>query len=237
MRTTLIVTVAALLAACATEQRMSMPATAASAEPMAAPAPPPAPMLAATPGEKLGMAPAGFGLRVGDPAPDASLSDITGSQLDLAAMYRKGPTLVIFYRGGWCPFCNLQLHEFGSAKPEFERRGVHLVAISVDKPSEEAKTQAKQGVPFPMLSDSNLVAHRAYKVVHVPGEAERKGLAKYGIDLAAYSGESHGSFAVPALFLVDRDGTVRFVHADEDYMTRPSAQQMLAVVDRVLGMK
>ncbi|HEX5054308.1 MAG TPA: peroxiredoxin-like family protein [Planctomycetota bacterium] len=227
--------VAALLAACATDRRPSTPTTVRSAESEHTPASAPAFRLAATPSEKLGTAPAGFGLRVGDQAPDASLPDITGKELSLAALYQQGPTLVIFYRGGWCPFCNLQLHEFSGSQPDFERRGVHIVAISVDRPSEEAKTQAKQGVPFPMLSDSNLVAHRAYKVVHVPGDAERKALANYGIDLAAYSGEHHGSFAVPALFLVDRGGTIRFVHADEDYMTRPSAEQMLAVVDRVLG--
>ena len=132
---------------------------------------------------------------------------------------------MIFYRGSWCPFCNLQLHDYAVTKPEFDKRGVQIVAISVDQPSEEAKTQAKQGVPFPMLSDSKLAAHRAYQVVHVPGDAERKALASYHIDLAAYSGESHGDFAVPAIFLVDRDTAVRFVHVDEDYKTRPSAKQ------------
>lgn len=96
--------------------------------------------------------------------------------------------------------------------------------------------QARHGVPFPMLSDSKLVAHQAYRVVHVPGDAERKDMAAYGIDLAAYSGESHGDFAVPAIFL-DREGTVRFVHVDEDYKTRPSAKQMLAVADRTFATK
>lgn len=190
-----------------------------------------------TPSDKLGTAPSGFGLKVGEKAPDATLPDVSGSTRSLAQLYAKSRTLVIFYRGGWCPFCNLKLHNYAVAKPEFDKRGVQIVAISVDQPSEEAKTQAKQGVPFPMLSDSKLVAHRAYHVVHVPEEAERKGLASYHIDLAAYSGEPHGDFAVPSIFLVDRDATVRFVHVDEDYKTQPSATQMLAVVDRTFGQK
>lgn len=209
-------------------------AASASAAPAPAAQKPPRFELAETPASKLGTAPAGFGPKVGAPAPDATLPDVTGAMQSLASLYARGPTLVIFYRGGWCPFCNLQLHQFAQAKPEFEKRGVKLVAISVDQPSEEAKTQAKHGVPFPMLSDSKLIAHRKYRVIHVPGDAERKILAGYKIDLAAYSGESHGSFAVPALVLVDRSQRVRFVHVDEDYKTRPSVQQMLAVVDRTL---
>jgi peroxiredoxin len=122
-------------------------------------------------------------------------------------------------------------------KPEFDKRGLRLVAISVDKPSDEARTQAKHGVPFPMLSDSKLTAHQGYRVVHVPGDAEKKALAGFNIDLAAYSGESHGDFAVPSLFLVDRNGVVRFAHVDEDYKTQPSAKQMLSVADRLFGAK
>jgi peroxiredoxin len=224
MRATIIVSSSILIASCAGGGH-------------SAPASQPQLKLTETSSENLGTAPSGFGLKVGDKAPDASLPDVSGKTESLAALFSQGPTLLLFYRGGWCPFCNLQLHEYSVAKPEFDRRGVHLVAISVDKPSEEAKTQAKHGVPFPMLSDSKLVTHRAYHVVHEPGDAERKGMAGYGIDLAAYSGESHGDFAVPAIFLIDRDGAVRFVHVDEDYKTRPSARQMLAIADRTFGMK
>jgi peroxiredoxin len=198
---------------------------------------PPEIKLAETPSEKLGTAPHGFGLKVGAKAPDATLPDVSGSTQRLAQLYAQGPTLVIFYRGGWCPFCNLQLHEYSLAKPEFDKRGIQIVAISVDQPSEGAKTQARHGVPFPMLSDSKLVAHHAYHVIHVPGDAEKKAMAGFHIDLAAYSGEAHGKFAVPAIFLVGRDKTVRFVHVDEDFKTRPSAKQMLAVVDRTFPPK
>jgi peroxiredoxin len=220
--------------AAGTTTKAESPMTAAAA----ASAPPaPMPQLAETPADKLGTAPAGFGLKVGDKAPDASLPDVMGKTQSLAEIFSQGPTLVLFYRGGWCPFCNLQLHDYSVKKPEFDKRGLRLVAISVDKPSEEAKMQAKHGVPFPMLSDSKLAAHQAYGVVHVPGDAEKKAMADYHIDLAAYSGESHGDFAVPAIFLVDRNDVVRFVHVDEDYKTRPSAKQMLSLADRLLFSK
>jgi peroxiredoxin len=235
MRAVITIASSILLASCAGGGQASKEWASTQSAP--APASQPQFRLSETAPDKLGTAPSGFGLKVGDKAPDVSLPDVSGKTESLAALFSQGPTLLIFYRGGWCPFCNLQLHDYAVAKPEFDRRGVRVVAISVDKPSEEAKTRAKQGVPFPMLSDAKLVAHRAYRVVHVPGDAERKGMAGYGIDLAAYSGESHGDFAVPAMFLIDRDGTVRFVHVDEDYKTRPSAKQMLAVADRTFGTK
>jgi peroxiredoxin len=152
-------------------------------------------------------------------------------------MYAKGPTLVVFYRGGWCPFCNIQLHDLSEAKKQFDAKGITLVAISVDLPSEEAKTQAKDGVMFSMLSDPKLVAHQAFNVVKNNTDEEIKKLSGYGIELDKFSGEKHGKFAVPSVFLVDKTGTVRFAHVDSDYQTRPSPAQLLAASDKALAMK
>jgi len=195
------------------------------------------PVLTESAPEKLGTVPNGFGLNVGDKAPDAVLPDVTSTTHSLSELYAQRPTVLIFYRGGWCPFCNLQIHEYSAAKPQFDARGVGIVAISVDKPSEEAKTQAKHGVPFPMLSDSKLVAHQAYRVVHSTTLEERQAFAAHGLDLTAYSGESHGSYAVPATLVIDQSGTLRFVHVDQEYKTRPSAKQMLEVVDKLFSRK
>jgi peroxiredoxin len=174
--------------------------------------------------------------QVGDAAPPIVLTDQHGAMFDVATLLAKGPVVVTFYRGGWCPFCNIQLHDLGAAKAEFDKRGVKLVAISVDKPSEEAKMQAKDGVPFPMLSDPKLVALKGFKVVHVADEEQIKKMTGFGIDLTSYSGETHKSFAVPAVYLVDKTGVVRFAHVDEDYKTRPSVKQLLGVADK-LGAK
>jgi peroxiredoxin len=191
------------------------------------------PRLRSTPEARLGTAPHGFGLQVGEHAPDAELADLTGATLRLSRLYAAGPTFVVFYRGGWCPFCNLQLHELAAAKPEFDRRKIAIVAISVDLPSEQAKSQARDGAPFAMLSDPALIAHRGFRVIHVADAAQQARLARLGIELEAYSGTDHHSFAIPSVFLVDRSATIRFAHVDEDYETRPSAQQLLEIADRV----
>lgn len=208
------------------------PTPPAAAPPQATPAAARAP-LAATEPAKLGTAPAGMGLPVGSKAPDAALQDVTGATVKLADLYARGPVFLVFYRGGWCPFCNAQLHSLTEARADFAKRGVTLAAISVDVPGESAKTQAKTGAPFPMLSDPKLVAHGAFQIVHQTSEQERQALAGYGIDLRASSGESHGSFATPAIFYVDRGGVIRFAHVDEDYKTRPSPAQLLAIADQL----
>ena len=211
------------------EMGAAKPAMAPAAQPMQ-------PDLADTPADQLGTAPAGFGLDVGTKAPDGLLTDITGKKQQLSALYGQGPSFVIFYRGGWCPFCNIQLHRLAQSTPELEKHNLKLVAISVETPDEEAKMQAQHGVPFPMLSDSDLTVHKAFRVVHVPPDAEAKALAQYGIDLEARSGgQHHHSFAVPAVFLIDRMGTIRWRHVNEDYKKRPSPAQMIEVAERTLS--
>jgi peroxiredoxin len=105
------------------------------------------------------------------------------------------------------------------------------VAISVDKIQEAAKTRATYAVPFPVLSDPDLATHRAFRMVHQADDAEVAKLKGYGIDLEASSGRTHHGFAVPGLFLIDRDGTVRWAHADPDYKVRPKTEQILAAID------
>ncbi|MEZ4363915.1 MAG: peroxiredoxin-like family protein [Kofleriaceae bacterium] len=214
-----------------TESTVAEPA--AMAAPPAQAAEPAMPALAAPSDDQLGTSPSGLGLKVGARAPNATLPDVSGATVELAQLYAKGPTFIVFYRGGWCPFCNAQLHSLTEAKAEFDKRGVQLVAISVDLPSEEAKTQAQHGVPFPMLSDSKLIVQDAFKIVHKTSAEEQAKLAGYGIDLQAYSGEAHQNFATASIFYVDRDGVIRFAHVDEDYKTRPSTAQLLQIADRL----
>ena len=118
---------------------------------LAPPKPSPAIALGVTPDDKLGTAPAGLGLKVGDKAPAVTLDDAAGGKKSLAGLASAGPLYVIFYRGGWCPFCNLQMHELAKAKDQFSSRGVNLVAISVDVPTQEVKMRAKHEARVPLL--------------------------------------------------------------------------------------
>ena len=97
----------------------------------------------------------------------------------------------------------------------------------------QVKTKASYDIPFPVISDPDLVAHKAYNVVqHVDDETLER-LKGFGIDIEQSSGRDHHNIAVPAVFMVNRDGTIVWSHAALDYKLRPSADQLLTVVDRV----
>lgn len=185
----------------------------------------------APPAVQLGTLPEGIGVPVGSQAPDARLRDAAGESVRLHELFGSGTVLVVFYRGGWCPFCNYQIHELTNSYAQFLERGVTPVAISVDRIEEAARTQVSHGIPFPVLSDPDADAHRAYRVIHEVAEQEASKLEGFGIDLEEASGRDHHLIAVPSMFLVDRTGVVRWAHADPDYQVRPEAADVLRIID------
>ena len=178
----------------------------------------------------LGTLPEGIGVAVGAPAPDVTVRDFDGDERSLASLWAEGAVLLVFYRGGWCPYCNFQVHALTEAYPEFQERGITPAVISVDVSEEGTRTRASWEIPFPVLSDSGLDAHRAYHVVNEVDDATVERLRGMGMDLEAHSGGDHHTVAVPAIFLIDREGVVRWAHADHDYRTRPSVEQILGAI-------
>jgi peroxiredoxin len=138
---------------------------------------------------------------------------------------------LIFYRGGWCPFCNFQIRELTHAYGELRKRGVMPVAVSVDRTDEATRTSATYEIPFRVLSDPDLQAHEAFKVVHHADDAEVARLKGFGMDIEQYSGRDHHAIAIPSMFVIDKSGMVRWAHAARDYKTRPSPEQLFAALD------
>jgi peroxiredoxin len=126
-----------------------------------------------------------------------------------------------------------ELESRSKANPEFEKRGVTPLLVSVDRQSEASKTQASYSIPFPVLSDPDLAAHRAFRVLQQVDAATAERYKEMGIDLENSSGRKHHTIAVPSIFLIDEKGIVRWAHADRDYKLRPSTEQLLAAIDRV----
>ncbi len=188
--------------------------------------------LTAPEADKVGVLAPGTGIAVGQKIPDVHATDLDRNDVALTALAAKGPLLLVFYRGGWCPYCNTEIHALAAAYPDFEKRGVTPVAISVDAPDAEAKMKATYQIPFPVLSDSDAKVIDAFHVVKKVGDDEyAKMKNSYGVDVEAYSGKTHHEIAVPSVFLVDTKGIVRWAHSDPDYKVRPSIAQLLTAID------
>ena len=181
--------------------------------------------------DRLGVLAPGTGVAVGQRVPNVSALDLDGKHVSLAELYERGPNLLAFYRGGWCPYCNTEIHALTQAYPEYRKRGVTPVAISVDKPEEGVKLKASYVIPFPVLSDSDAKSLDAFHLVKKVSDEEAAKMKSFGVDLEAFSGKTHHEIAIPALFVIDRTGTVRFAHSDPDFKVRPTTAQLLTAID------
>ncbi len=217
------------------------PAPAASQSPALAPAlampsasvsaAPPLKAYTDPPADRVGQLAPGTGIPVGSKVPDVHARDLDGQDVTLSTLYSKGPILLAFYRGGWCPYCSSENHALATSYSEFRKRGVTPVTVSVDKPEAEAKTKATYAIPFPVLSDTDAAMLEAFHVVNNVDDATVAKMRGFGVDLESYSGKTHHKIAIPSLFLIDRSGTVRWAHSDPNYQVRPSIAQILSAID------
>jgi len=189
------------------------------------------PELNATDNAVLGSRDDGIGLAKGDKVVSFEVNDQTGTPVSFESLRAKGPLLVVFYRGGWCPYCNRQIRQLTEAWPEFKARDVLPVLISVDIPDAAAMVSRTYQIPFPVLSDPELVVHDLFRVSMKLDDALMPKYQEYGINIEEWSGKQHHKFAVSSAFLIDKHGTVVWSHTSLDYKTRPTVNQLLKVID------
>ena len=166
-------------------------------------------------------------LTIGTQIPDISLKDANGESVNLRSMAKVQPLVLIFYRGGWCPYCNAHLGQLQEIDPQLRALGYRIVAVSPDRPEELAKSAAKDELTYTILSDSTMEAGQAFGLAFTVDEATLEKYAGYGIDLEAASGEKHHMLPVPAVFLIGSDGVIDFVYANPDYKTRIDPEVLL----------
>ncbi len=167
-------------------------------------------------------------LAVGDKAPGAKVIDADGNDVELASAFAGRPTLLIFYRGGWCPFCTAHLAQVASVRAELERLGVGIVAVSPESAAHVKENAEKGGYGFRLLGDPDGAALRAYRVAFRLDDATAAKYREYGVDLQERSGgRAHQMLPVPAAFLIDGEGRIRFAHSDPDYRKRVDPQALL----------
>lgn len=174
------------------------------------------------------------GLRVGDKAPDFEAGTHTGGRVHLSQLYATGPVVLVFYRGAWCPYCNLHLRHFEQVLETIRGYGADVLAVSVDKPQYAQKAAAEGNLEFEVVSNPDASILEAYGLVfQVPADLAVMYRDKYGIDLEAHSGRKDHVIAVPATYVIDSSGMIRFAYADPDYKRRATPQQVLEVLEEI----
>ncbi|MBT7951935.1 MAG: AhpC/TSA family protein [Gammaproteobacteria bacterium] len=189
---------------------------------------------ATTSAESLGTLEKNMGLKAGETVPGFTTHTYEGKPVTLAELLNNGPIMVIFYRGGWCPFCNYQVRQITQAYDKFQKRNVTPVLISVDQTDGAMLVKEAYDIPFPVLSDSELAAHESFNATIELDNTDYEKYKNYGVDLEAWSGLSHHKIAAPAVFLVSPDSKVLWSHVAMDFKTRPSVDQLLNVIDNNL---
>ncbi|MBE9030511.1 AhpC/TSA family protein [filamentous cyanobacterium LEGE 11480] len=169
-------------------------------------------------------------LKVGATAPDFELSDPTGKRVKLSALLVNGPVVLNFYRGEWCPYCNLEIRAFQQLLPEFQQAGAQVVAVSPELPDNSLTMQEKHELSFPVLSDVGNVVARDYGLVFSLDASLRPLYQGFGIDIPAHNGDESYDLPVPATYVVDTSGTVRYAYANADYTLRAEPAEVLAEV-------
>lgn len=171
------------------------------------------------------------GLKVGARAPDFTLNNAFGSPLTLSEEWRKGPVILVFYRGAWCPFCNLHLRALQHSLPAFGRYGAQLIAVTPQQPDKSAAQIDKDGLPFEVLSDMDSAVMKAYGLYYELDPELAEVYLSHDLNVAEYNGEGRNVLPVPGTFIIDTRGVIRAVHADVDYKQRMEPEAILKAIE------
>ncbi|MBN4056807.1 AhpC/TSA family protein [bacterium AH-315-J21] len=173
------------------------------------------------------------GLKAGSAMPEFSLSDATGKEVSSKELLSRGPLVISFYRGAWCPYCNVELHALQNALPDMQELGATLVAISPNKPDASITSVEKHNLKFTVLSDiGNVVAEKFGLVVSVPEEV-RPVYKQFDFDVTGQNGDNSFKVPIPATYVVDTSGEIIHAFVNADYTQREEPSIVIDVLKRI----
>ena len=175
----------------------------------------------------------GDGPQVGDFTPDFELTDQLGRMVRSVALRDQGPLVISFYRGGWCPYCNVELLALERSLSRITKLGASLVAISPQLPDESMTVVEKIGLTFPVLSDVDNVVARQFGLVFALSPHLRPIYVELGADLPHYNGTDTFELPVPGTFVVDRDGEIVATYVNADYKQRMEPDRIIEALEDI----
>jgi peroxiredoxin len=179
-------------------------------------------------GVPVGVAPAGTVL------PDAELLDVHGVATTLYAAAGGGTSVLVFYRGAWCPYCNVALSAYqAELLPQLTGRGIPLIAVSPQKPDGSLTMQQKNGLGFTVVSDPGNAIAGHLGILTGPSEEARAAQLQLGLDLASVNADGNVTLPMPATVILDASHAVRWIDVHPDYSTRTESRQVIDALDHL----
>jgi peroxiredoxin len=172
----------------------------------------------------------------GDRMPDGHLLDVAGQPTTLAAALSSGPAVVVFYRGGWCPYCNIALRAYqAQLVPALAAQGIPLVAISPQTPDASLSTRETKELTFTVLSDPGNQIAGQLGILTAPSDGARAAQLQLGLDLTKVNADGTTTLPMPTVIIVDSAGVIRWMDVHTDYTTRTEPDQVLHAIAQTIG--
>ncbi len=178
----------------------------------------------------------GTAKNVGDAAPDFTLANAMGDQIALSTLLSEGPVVLTWYRGGWCPYCNLQLRSMQEVLPELHAAGAQFVALSPELPDSTMSTKEKSMLEYQVLSDIGNAVGKQYGIVYELPEIVKTRF-QGRLDIPGYNGDESWELPLAATYVIDTDGAITYAFVDEDYRKRAEPSTIVAEVKKLAEKK
>ena len=172
-------------------------------------------------------------LREGDDAKNFQLPNAKGGQTELSDLLAQGPVVISFYRGGWCPYCNLEFKALNDSLPTLKKLGASLVGISPELPDNSMSTAQKHALEFEILSDVGNVTARDYGIVMDVPETMRPLYLEWGLDVPTANGDDSWELPIPATYVIDGNGKIVLAHINKNYTVRLEPSEIIKALESI----
>lgn len=163
--------------------------------------------------------------------PNATVKTVEGETVELRSLVSRKPTVLIFYRGGWCPYCNAHLAELQQIEEQLVEIGYQILAVSPDRPEILKQSISKHNLSYDLLSDSPMKLTKSFGLAYKVDKSTVEKYKKSGMDLEKNSGYDHHLLPVPAVYLINPDGLITFQYVNPNYKTRINSNVLLSAAE------
>ncbi len=176
-------------------------------------------------------------LNEGDEIPQINLPNAVGKTINVNSMLKDGPVVISFYRGAWCPYCNLELKALQNALPEIKSLDAQLIAISPNTPDNSISSIEKHGLEFEVLTDAGNKIAKEFRLVFNLAEELRPIFKQFNFDVPKYNGDESWELPIPATYIVNTDGKIVHAFVNADYTKRMEPTEIISKLKELTAQK